>query len=149
MEQEIIHKVVKDFIFNNRRCLVVLVNRKIPKFNNHLDEWSKLIQPYHNGYIEIKNYEEHIDIYTEEKTYCGNLDFDGLKILNNKLFIGFDTMHYYNFENPKTQSAESVELKCKKIVEELEQIDLWIKIKYWFKYHFSIIKSIIIGKVNG
>lgn len=76
---------------------------------------------YHNGYIEIKESEikDEKDDYnlSEGVTYCGNLAH--IEKPTTKRFIGFDTAHYHNYENPKTQSLEYVEKQCKKIVDEL------------------------------
>ena len=113
-------KIVKDFQYKGRRCVVVLINNS---------ETRKIIPDsffnadYHNGYIEIKDNEikknENYDV-NEEITYSGDLKH--IEEPTDKFYIGFDTAHSYNFDNPITQTAEYVENKCKEIVDELESV---------------------------
>lgn len=102
--------VVKEFFIMGRRCIVVKIKRI-------------LTSEYHNGYIRVseeeykKIVEEHDYDLPEEVTYHGDLRHisrqDGYK------YIGFDSAHYYNQENPDTQTEEYVMERCRKIVEKL------------------------------
>jgi len=111
-------KIVKDFQYKGRRCVVVFIDRSEMR---KITKGGFMDSDYHNGYIEIQESEMKDEIYnydlSEEVTYCGDLSH--IEKTTTKRYIGFDTAHYHNFENPKTQSLEYVENKCKKIVDEL------------------------------
>ena len=125
------HKVVKEFNYGKRRCVVISIKWNLPK------EIKSIPKVWHNGYVETKGYEQGVETNTEAITYRGNLDFShngkGLDASDGKMYIGFDTMHYYNFNNPKTQTAKYVERRCMMMVDELYGKDILFKIKGWFK----------------
>ncbi len=110
MEQEIILmnlEKTKEFTYKGKHCVISTVF--IPNLNTNLmsNEWCC-------GYIECEdvNFESAI----EEITARGSLKH--LQIDNNKKYIGFDTAHSYNHDDPESQTEEAVELLIKKIIEE-------------------------------
>lgn len=135
---------MKEFIYKNRRCVIIYLDMVCA------------FKRYHNGYIEIKWYEKYIDIGVEEITYKGNLKFaSGLDVSNGKSYIGFDTMHLYNTENPGTQSVKHVSKICKKIIDELDDKTLEDKImscleylKYCISTIFHVYKNITIKSMQ-
>ena len=116
-------KIVKDFQYKGRRCVVVFIDRSEMR---KITKVGLMGSDYHNGYIEIQESELKDEDYdydlSEEITYCGDLSH--IEKPTTKTYIGFDTAHYYNYENPKTQSLEYVENQCKKIVDELNANDV-------------------------
>jgi len=132
-------KIVKDFVYGSRRCIVVLIDKSTIREHfakqNIPSTWQT---DYHNGYVEISDLEfkENVQDYDfcEEITYNGDLSH--LDCANGKKYIGFDTAHSYNYENPKTQTAEHVEKQLKKIVKQLNKNKIE-KVK-----EYSIIKQL-------
>ena len=117
------HKVVKDFKYKGRRCVIIEIDRSntAPKgFENSIG-----FKPYCNGYVELKKSEilENYDDYPikcEEITYQGNLKFPkGLDASDGKQYIGFDSAHSWNDEEPESKTVVYIEKTCKKLVNEL------------------------------
>ena len=112
-------KLIRDFMYKGRRCVVIEVDmtkhmKKVPKV------MIESMKPYCNGYVELKPKESKRNIEAEEITYQGNLKFgDGFDLSDGKRYVGFDTAHYWNDQNPKSKTADSVIERCKMIVEEL------------------------------
>ena len=102
-------KLVKQFKYGGRKCVVLK---------------GGTISPYHNGYVklfddEIKESYNDMDIDCVEITFGGKLGLKEKKI--NGWFCGFDTAHYYNIQNPITQTKDYVIMKCKELVRELNK----------------------------
>ncbi len=121
------HKVVKDFVYKGRRCVVIEIDRSgvKSKLPNSLQG---TFEPYCNGYIELKDKEvlddyDDYKITSDEITYQGDLKFpQGLDASNGKPYIGFDSAHYHNWEKPETRTADHIANICKKMVNELNTI---------------------------
>lgn len=120
------HKVVKDFRYKGRRCVVIKIDRS--KAMKDLPEsLKKSFKPYCNGYVELKPNEvkedyDNYHIEADEITYQGDLKFaQGLDASDGKTYVGFDSAHYWNDEQPKSKTAEYVAETCKKIVDELNK----------------------------
>ena len=117
------HKVVKDFKYGGRRCVVIKIDishleKDLPK------SLRERFKPYCNGYIELKKSEvkedyDNYKITSDEITYQGELDFPSLNSSDGKMYLGFDSAHSWNDESPKSKTAEYVANTCKKIVNEL------------------------------
>ena len=77
----------------------------------------------HNGYVEIKehkHYDELIgQVNTDELTFSGDLEHLGEKKLKGKWFVGFDSAHSHNLDNPISQTFDSVKEITIKLAEEL------------------------------
>lgn len=114
-------EVIKDFIHNGRRCVVVKIDRSKDYTPEQLKSLGHAlidsVKPFCNGYIEADEDfdEETTPIGDQEVTYTGDLNHIDCK--DGKHYIGFDTNHYYNWENPKTRTAKFVEAECKRIAE--------------------------------
>lgn len=119
------HKVVKDFRYKGRRCVVIKIDR-----SESMKELPKSMMgafaPYHNGYVELKkneikeDYDEY-EIESDEITYEGSLEFPrDLDASDGKTYIGFDSAHYWNDEKPESKTANYVANTCKKIVDEID-----------------------------
>jgi len=129
MSEEERHKLVRDFEYKGRRCVVIMVDRRndiknIPGVSKRL---KNIFKPYCNGYVELKKSEVRNNYYnysisSDEVTYHGDLNFGNkLNASNGKTYIGFDSAHVWNDKVPKSKTAKYVENTCKKIVEELER----------------------------
>lgn len=108
---------VRDFIYKNRRCIVLKMTLPFGTFGI-----------YHNGYVELKPNEIKDDynsynMKSDEITYIGKLDrfAERYDFSDGKTYIGFDSAHYWNIGKPKSRTADYVEHTCKKIVNELEK----------------------------
>lgn len=126
-------KIKNDFIHEGRRCVVVEINRGagIPKdIVANLPTFIDLWKPYCCGYIELKPEEvkesyNHHNLESEELTYKNTLkrleeqckDFKA----GDSVFIGFDTAHVWNDENPESKNPDSIIEVCKEIIEELNK----------------------------
>jgi hypothetical protein len=81
----------------------------------------------HNGYVAViprnvrKGYESFGHrIHTEELTYAGKLGFFHKgNIPKNQWFLGFDTLHYWNGEHPRTQTYAHVKRQIMKLADEM------------------------------
>jgi len=113
--------IVDDFIYCDRRCVVVEINNSniIDALKQQNIKNSILLDNLklrHNGYIEVTDEENNLYgdvICDEEITY-----YDGLEHIysaNGRMYIGFDTAHLYNNENPETKTRSHVLMKCKNI----------------------------------
>lgn len=118
------HKVVKDFKYKGRRCVIIEIDRS-SLMKELPDSLRNTFKPYCNGYVELKKNEikdsyNDYSITSDELTYQGKLKFgDGLDISDGKTYIGFDSVHSWNDEKPESKTVNYVEGTCKKIVEEL------------------------------
>ena len=122
------HKIVKDFKYKGRRCVVIEIDRgkqeNLPRIFLE-GKFGGAFKPYCNGYIELKESEikesyDDYNIESDELTYQGNLKFaQGLDGSDGKTYIGFDSGHFWNDEKPKSKTTEYVSNTCKKIVDEL------------------------------
>jgi len=129
------HKLIKDFRYKGRRCIVLEIFYEIPNsiFGNLRPAFN--IKPYCNGYIEIKDKEAVLNKLTEKKkgsgflkmidsaeiTYQGDIRFDDLDLSDGHFYIGFDSAHAWNDAKPESKTAVFVEKVCKKIVDELNE----------------------------
>jgi len=115
--------IAKEFVYGGRHCVISFVdNANLRKLANDTNYADRYLSDYHNGYIEIKESEhkEEFDYHLcEEVTFLGDLSFLGKD--PDRIYIGFDTMHYYNHENPETKTLEHVKIQCIKIVDELNE----------------------------
>ena len=125
-------KVVRDFKYKGRRCVVILISR-LPGLPDVSDVSSDSIrgylEPYCNGYVELKDSEvkedyDDYNIESDELTYHGKLCFSELKVDDGKTYIGFDSVHHWNNMNLESKTAEFVANTCKKIVVELHKKQL-------------------------
>ena len=128
-------KLIKDFRYKNRRCIVIKMELIKPSLMDGMGGLSNSKLPknffvaYHNGYVELKDDElkndcGDYDIDSDEITYYGDLtNFQALHNLKDlpdgKFYVGFDSAHSWNHEHPESKTAEYVVNTCKKIVEEL------------------------------
>lgn len=61
-------------------------------------------------------------IQTDKITFVGPLTFLNIKKKHaGKQYIGFDTAHYWNMQNPNSQTVKSTLKRAKKIAEELNE----------------------------
>lgn len=100
LDLEIVHKeLYKD-------KMIVVVRRSSP----YIGQW-------HNGYIETIGEPDDDElagkIETDEITYVGHI------LSDEKWFIGFDSAHSWNDQEPESKSATSVLERAKKIADEL------------------------------
>lgn len=120
-------RVVKSFVYKDRRCVIIKIDRSEILRSSLLEpSTSSIFEPYHNGYVELKEKEikEDYDEYNirfDEITYQGDLKFKGLDASDGKWYIGFDTTHHWNHLHPESKTAKHVETVCRRIVDELEQ----------------------------
>lgn len=117
-------KVVDKFKHKGILCVVVKIDRSsIPKLTVIKKKHKiKMSDVFHNGYVKVSRQLDYQDIVKHidsvELTYSGGLDYVD-KSLKGMWFIGFDTAHYWNEENPKTQTAKAVKEETIKLCEEL------------------------------
>lgn len=82
----------------------------------------------HNGYVSIsdESKDNTTDIFdgitTDELTYEGELPAYQKEDprIKGRRFVGFDTNHVWNIENPESQTFEAVRLKTLQLAEELD-----------------------------
>lgn len=102
-------------------------------FKKVINDRSVFTGKFHNGYVQTldKNKGEGYDqfnhntpnrITTVELTYAGPLDYYGFP--EDMWFLGFDTDHLYNVENPHTQTLGSVKDKTKELCEEMVEKEI-------------------------
>jgi len=101
---------------------------------------------YHNGYVRIADSAESIDqLYSEffnsevEVTYdriisdvkTVELTYSGTRVkeLPEGYWIGFDTAHIWNDQNPETKTHRAVREKTFKLIEELKDKELVKELK--------------------
>lgn len=103
-------KLKEVFKHKGKICVIVEMNMVLP------------IGQYHNGYVEIKkhkHYDELIDkINADELTFSGELDYLN-KELKGKWFLGFDSVHGWNMQQPESQTFDSVKKRTIQLAEEL------------------------------
>lgn len=122
-------KKVKDFKHKGRRCVVIEIDRggNANLAREFLEgPGSSAFKPYCNGYVQLKEdeFKDHYndyDISSEELTYQGDLKFKGLDASDGEIYVGFDTAHAWNEQQPESKTAEAVAEVCKKIVNEFEK----------------------------
>ena len=124
-------KIVEEFTYKGRKCVVVKIYqsdlRKVLKKHYPDKEPMKLAmklhKDYHTGYIELKpgeikeSYDEYPHV-REELTFMRTLNHIDKKF-DDTVFLGFDLAHYWNMENPKTQTKEWAVKTCKEVVDDL------------------------------
>lgn len=110
-------KVIIDNVYKGRRYVVIQI------------EGNPYFSSYCNGYVELhedeilKDYNNY-DIKSDEITFHGELcELKGFDP-KNMFFIGFDSAHFWNDENPESKTPEYVEKTCKKIIDEVLK---WMK----------------------
>lgn len=123
-------RVVEIFEHRGRTCVIVKVDHTIglsEKFKQSIKTFNSMY-PFYNGYVEVlstsrrKNLEKMIgNIESEELTYKGKLDQYDESRLKGKIFVGFDTAHWYDMEHPERKTLEVVKQRtidfCDEIVE--------------------------------
>ena len=118
------YEIVKKFMYRGMLCIIIKMNFDTETIAG-LSKVNKLIKTsgvFHNGYVESSlkcsyhDLERHIE--RVELTYSGNLDHVS-NALNDKWFLGFDTAHYWNRQNPKSQTAKAVEKYLKELCDEI------------------------------
>lgn len=79
---------------------------------------------WHNGYVETikkivnKRYAENID--TDDVTFSGSLyDISKKNGLKGKKFLGFDSGHYWNIKNQKSQTFREVKERTIRLCEKM------------------------------
>lgn len=91
------------------------------------------IGTYHNGYVAVqqinieKSYTEFMEIDTVQLTFSGTLDHfkDRMNDISKFVlpkgiwFLGFDTVHAWNDEEPESKTRESVIEITKKLADEM------------------------------
>ena len=120
-------KIKKDVVYLGRRCIVIECDRSpmfkhCPELKSSLSKF--LTEPWCNGYIELKENEtnrdyDDFDIKSDELTFKGKLNHIPELNGSKETFIGFDSAHLWNDDNPKSKTADYVAKTCKKIVMEL------------------------------
>jgi len=117
-------QIVDKFKHKGILCVIVKIDRSdIAKLSIIKKQGKiKMSDFFHNGYVNIKqnfDYEDIVEyINSVELTYSGKLNrLD--KSLKDMWFIGFDTAHYWNEQNPETQTKEAVKQKTIELCEEL------------------------------
>ena len=88
-----------------------------------------IVDEYHNGYVELKesicDYQDLVEfVKSVELTFSGNLPFFD----KNIKFVGFDTNHAWNWNNPKSRTAEAIRKNVIRLAEEMSKLD-WEKIQ--------------------
>jgi CxxC motif-containing protein len=122
------YKLVDKFYHKGLLCAIIKIDRstKLPvKLKNKFPLPYGL--HYHCGYVELKHdfkYEDLADfIKCAELTFSGNLPFFSKKIK----FVGFDTAHYWNLIDPKTQELPFAKKKIIQLAKEMSKIN-WEKV---------------------
>ncbi len=94
-------RIAKIFWVGSRMCIVIHLDRFEPK-------------GYHNGYVEskFKHGYDYYEILSEGPTFGGKLE-----MIDDKWFIGFDTVHC--FDNEQSQSLETVIKRTKEFAKSL------------------------------
>lgn len=126
------YKLIKDFRYKGRRCVVIEMFLDLPKIHFNGGVHYRGINPYCNGYVEVKDKEAVVNELTKknnngyleminsaEITYEG--DLSNLDLSDGCFYIGFDSAHAWNDAKPESKTAEYVEGTCKKIVDELNE----------------------------
>jgi len=105
---------VKDiFVHKGRTCVVM-----------EMHFGTSIVGSHHNGYVETilekvtnKTYDKYCSkIDTDELTFSGELP---IKKLKGKKFFGFDSGHFWNTQNPQSQTRYAVKKKTIKLCEEM------------------------------
>jgi hypothetical protein len=122
------NKLIKDFRYKGRRCVVVEMLSNIPKILSY-----RVLKPYCNGYVEVKDKEAVIIELTKKNNGSGFLkminsaeityegDLSNLDLSDGHFYIGFDSAHAWNDAKPESKKADYVEETCRKIVDELNE----------------------------
>lgn len=81
---------------------------------------------YHNGYVSVAPrhkgmpYDDVISrVHSVELTYTGTLSHLRDRRIPNAWFLGFDTLHYWNSEHPKSQTFGVVHKKTIELADEM------------------------------
>lgn len=110
---------VKDlFVYRGKVCVVVSVSLGG-------------LREYHNGYVEarVKHCDNLNGKYQQaasvELTYSGKLEhFQDFDCIKGRWFVGFDTAHLHNEENPITKTFVSVKKETIRLAKELDRAGL-------------------------
>jgi hypothetical protein len=113
-------RLIKEWKYKGKNCVVIQINLCEVKQTSSLNN-------YCCGYVETSSNKSYGDFckdynFVEELTYGA----DNLKHLRSigvkeymKNYFGFDTIHLWNMENPKSQKPEYSIKMCEKLVDQL------------------------------
>jgi len=128
-------KLVDDFEFEGRRCVVVQHDRKVlreyfgktktkTKAGESLTNYiTESLGDHHNGYVSLYPFEKervNTDTMTSSReiNFKDNLSFHNKELFKeDQIFIGFDSDHY--MDTNESKSFEGVKKSCKEIANEL------------------------------
>jgi hypothetical protein len=119
--------VVDIFTHKDRLCVVVQIKGH-QNYARIFLENALGTGDYCTGYVQTtkaegKNYNDYIgEIKADELTFSGKLDYLKDKRIPSELwFFGFDSAHSWNFENPESQTVESVKERTVKLADEMAE----------------------------
>ena len=109
--------VVVDVFTHDGRCCVV-VRRDLA-----------FVKTFHNGYVSVllansgTSYDEYVgQITTDELTFAGELDWlNDERIPPKTWFVGFDSCHYRNDENPASKTFGPVRERTIRLANEMAE----------------------------
>jgi hypothetical protein len=111
---------VESFTYRRRLCVIV----RVVNVDAHIAPDGVC----HNGYVSViprnrnkKHFNRFDDrIKTVELTYSGNLRFFHMSCIpKSQWFFGFDTLHFWNSEQPTSQPYRSVKRQTLKLADEM------------------------------
>ena len=127
MVQEREDKIVSLFYYKDRAIVIVQC-----KWNKKVIKVAPGLRDYCNGYVSVKkkwyhrwwkpDYRIIEDLFnTEELTFSGYLgDLPNLPThLAGVWFVGFDSAHYWNIQNPESATEKAVTKRAKKLCNEM------------------------------
>lgn len=128
-------EVVEKFVYHGRVCIIVQI--------------ASLNDIYCNGYIRVAEDSEHVDknyresgamegadvtyekylgsTKADELTYCGTLQ--QYEDVPEGYYLGFDSAHYWNEENPESKMQHRVKERLKEMVRDFEIHNVFSEIK--------------------
>lgn len=126
--------LVEKFEYHGKVCVIV--------------QNARINDVFHNGYVRVADskdkidvkrkkeeplkgwditYEDFLDFEACEFTYCGTLS--SLDDVPEGYYFGFDTAHIWNDENPESKGHVAVKEKLKKVVNEMEERNVFRRVK--------------------
>lgn len=117
----------RKFTYRGVKCVIVEVRPLTPearkKLQSKLEREPILPEITHNGYIEVKQpYKSEYSHYNEKYQLPEELTFSGTlpyKQAGKSFYLGFDTLHLHDMENPETTTYEAVKERTRKLADAL------------------------------
>jgi len=132
-------KVVDQLKYRGRWIVIVSI-----KWNPKIKKMVSSLHNYHCGYVSVSkfkqitrpDYRDTPNFFgQEELTYSGTLD--NVEELDEKLrnvwFLGFDTAHFHNQQNPRTTTKRYTTKAAMKLCDAMIRREIWGKIKWQIK----------------